>query len=133
MNIEPELEKELELMHKELTTLRNRVQRLLTNKPKKKVDYTEVDYLIDQLNLIAKKSYTKNQDNRKYFLARLRDGHTADDIKRVISFKTRQWTGTKMASWLRPSTLMSPSKFQGYLEEAKLAKPVRDNSLVSFV
>ncbi len=128
-----DIQQELELIYKELTKLRNRVKSLLDDQPKKKIDYTEADKLIDYFNLITKQAYKKTDSTRSLFSARLKEGHTSEDIQSVIFYKQSEWAGTNWAKYLRPSTLLQASKFQGYLEEAKLAKPVREKILVNFV
>ena len=60
---------------------------------------------------------------------RLADGHTVEDCKLVVDFKFAEWGGDpKMAAYLRPQTLFSTGKFQGYLMAAK-TKPVNKTSL----
>ena len=49
--------------------------------------------------------------------ARLKDGYTVDDAKLVIDKKFKEWNGTDMAKYIRPTTLFSKSKFDGYLNE----------------
>lgn len=52
--------------------------------------------------------------------ARLREGYTVEDLKRVIDLKSAEWLGKKasdgrdMTQYLRPETLFG-SKFEGYL------------------
>lgn len=54
---------------------------------------------------------------------RLSDGHTVEDCKLVIDFKFNEWgSDQRMAGYLRPQTLFSTGKFQGYLMAAK-SKP----------
>ena len=80
-----------------------------------------VKEVIAHLNSItnAKYKYTTKShiDN---ISARLNDGHSVDDLKRVIDSKSREWlTDKNMAQYLRPSTLFQAGKFQGYLLSAK--------------
>ena len=54
--------------------------------------------------------------------ARLAEGHSVEDCKAVIDSKFREWgDDSRMAGYLRPSTLFSAGKFQGYLMAAKTA------------
>jgi len=49
--------------------------------------------------------------------ARISEGHSLDDFKRVIDRKARDWlTDPKMSPYLRPETLFG-MKFEGYLNE----------------
>ncbi len=52
--------------------------------------------------------------------ARLGEGHSIEDCKSVIDFKFKEWgNDSKMAGYLRPQTIFSTGKFQGYLMAAK--------------
>jgi uncharacterized phage protein (TIGR02220 family) len=48
--------------------------------------------------------------------ARLKDGYTIDDFKKVISVKSTKWLGTKFEDYLTPNTLFG-NKFESYLNE----------------
>ena len=55
--------------------------------------------------------------NIRVIRARLREGYTLDDFRRVIDVKYAQWNGDpKMRTYLRPQTLFS-TKFDSYLNE----------------
>ena len=74
--------------------------------------------IIDYLNAKAGKSYRTNTPNTvKHINARLGDGYTVDDFKKVIDTKVAQWLNDKkMSAYLRPDTLFG-SKFESYLNE----------------
>lgn len=58
--------------------------------------------------------------NQKIIIARLRDGFTEDELKRVIDCKVSKWLDDpKMKDYLKPSTLFRPGHCSDYLEEAK--------------
>lgn len=62
----------------------------------------------------------KNVDsNRRIINGRLKDGYTKDDLATVVKFMSKKWQGTEQEQYLRPSTLFRPSKFEGYLNDAK--------------
>lgn len=62
----------------------------------------------------------KNVDgNRRMINGRLKDGYTKDDLATVVTFMSKKWKGTDQEQYLRPSTLFRPSKFEGYLNDAK--------------
>lgn len=72
-------------------------------------------YIIDYLNLRTGKNF-KNTSSKavRSITARLNEGFTVDDFKKVIDNKTTQWKGTSMEEYLRPETLFG-TKFDGYL------------------
>ena len=92
---------------------------------KKEIYSAEISEILEYLNLKADKKYKSGTEmNRKPIGARLHEGHTVQDCKRVIDIKCSQWKGDqKMDGFLRPSTLFRPSKFQGYLSEKVYAAP----------
>lgn len=52
--------------------------------------------------------------------ARLNDGYSVDDFKKVIDNKCAEWLGTEQEQYLRPETLFSPSHFESYLNQKKV-------------
>lgn len=74
--------------------------------------YKEV---IDYLNEKAGKNFKLVDSNKKHINARIKEGFTLDDFKKVIDNKVTEWKADdKMNQYLRPETLFS-SKFQSYL------------------
>jgi uncharacterized phage protein (TIGR02220 family) len=60
----------------------------------------------------------------KFIHARLADGFTVEECKRVVDNKILQWRGkADMAQYLRPETLFRPTKFEAYVNEATVAAP----------
>ena len=55
------------------------------------------------------------------------DGFTVDDFKKVIDTKTAEWKGTDMEQYLRPETLFSASKFEGYLNQRTIKKTSKND------
>lgn len=77
----------------------------------------EIKEVVDYLNSVAGKSYrSSTKKTRDHIKARLNDGFTVADMKRVIDTKSAQWKGTDMDRFLRPETLFA-GKFEGYLNE----------------
>lgn len=81
-------------------------------------------YLIERKEIVA---YLNNKlgtnyragakKNKERMNARLNEGYTVDDFKKVIDNKYADWADSpKMARYLRPETLFSP-KFESYLNE----------------
>lgn len=58
---------------------------------------------------------TKSTANKKFIIARLAEGYTIDDLKKVIDYKVDEWMNTKYEDFLRPETLFNPTKFASYL------------------
>lgn len=103
------------------------------NKPKKakesKAD-TEAVEVIEYLNTRTGSAYrTTTSANIKPIRARLNDGFTVDDCKKVIDTKANQWlSDTDMSKYLRPETLFRPSKFETYLNECRGKPNIRGDS-----
>lgn len=75
--------------------------------------------IIEYLN---QKAGTRFRDSsaatKRHINARLSEGFTLDDFKRVIDVKCSQWlSDKKMKSYLRPETLFNASHFESYLNE----------------
>lgn len=101
-------------------------------KPKKtketKAD-TEATDVIDYLNAKTGSSYRATTEaNVKPIRARLNDGFSVEDCKKVIDIKAGQWLNTEQAKYLRPETLFRPSKFEGYLNECRGKPSIRGDS-----
>ena len=80
----------------------------------------EYRQIIGYLNEKTGKKYSaKSRVNQGHMSARLREGFTVDDFKKVIDVKCFQWKDDqKMAKFLRPETLFG-TKFDRYLNEEK--------------
>ena len=91
---------------------------VVASKPKKsRPDYTEqCEQVIAHLNQTAGKRFKNTATNHKFISARLKDGHTLDDLITVIDRKTAEWIDDgRMNQYLRPATLFNAEKFEGYL------------------
>ncbi len=83
--------------------------------------------IVDYLNEKAGSKFKPATDStRKHIAARLKEGFSVGDCKRVIDDRVKRWKNTPQAEYLRPSTLFSPSKFEGYLNAAPKEKPPDD-------
>lgn len=81
-----------------------------------------VKEIIDDLNQKAGKRYRMIEATKKMIRARLAEGFTVEDFKRVHTNMCSHWKDDPiMNRYLRPSTLYRPSKFESYLnmEEKK--------------
>jgi len=73
--------------------------------------------IINYLNSKAGTKFkTKNQLANKKIAARLHEGYSVDDFKKVIDNKCDEWLESDMAKYLRPETLFG-SKFDSYLNQ----------------
>lgn len=75
--------------------------------------------IINYLNKKTGRAYLPVQSNTKLILARLKEGHIADDIKQVVDLKVAEWSGTDFDKYLRPATLFNAEKFNQYVGERK--------------
>ena len=75
---------------------------------------------VARLNAATGASYrADSRATRRLVAARLREGHTADELERVVDNMSARWLGdARMGQFLRPSTLLRPSNFEGYLNAA---------------
>ncbi|EOA3903587.1 conserved phage C-terminal domain-containing protein [Bacillus cytotoxicus] len=79
--------------------------------------------IVNYLNITCKKNYrTSTKKTRKFIKARLSEGYTKDDFKKVIDIKKSHWFGDpKMDEYLRPETLFG-TKFESYLNSKPKAR-----------
>ena len=75
-----------------------------------------IDDVVRFLNDTTGKHFRSNTaSTQRHINARITDGYTLDDFKRVIVYKAQQWgNDAKMKEYLRPETLFG-TKFEGYL------------------
>ena len=88
-------------------------------------EYREI---IDYLNEKTGKRFSaRSRVNQGHMSARLKEGFTVEDFKRVIDIKCFQWKDDpKMSKFLRPETLFG-TKFDRYLNEEKAVTRVTEN------
>jgi len=76
-----------------------------------------IEPIIDYLNECTGKLYKTNSKIAiSNINARLKEGYTLDDFKKVIQIKSTKWIGTKWEDYLTPNTLFG-TKFESYLNE----------------
>lgn len=72
--------------------------------------------VLDFLNVTVGSNFRPVKANISLIEARIKEGATLDDFKRVIKAKSAEWSGdAKMEKYLRPSTLFNATKFNDYL------------------
>lgn len=87
--------------------------------------------IISYLNEKAHTKYRPSSSKTKTLIkARLNEGFTEDDFKKVIDNKTDEWLNSDMEKYLRPETLFG-TKFESYLNQ-KSGGNYGNNRLSSF-
>ena len=81
------------------------------------------DKVIDYLNFQAGTRYKCGRPHRKLINARLKE-FTKRDMFEVITKKCGEWRGTEMERYLRPSTLFNATKFEEYVNQKVIDKPI---------
>ena len=90
---------------------------------KKEKDNNIYSLVIDYLNKKANTNYRPTTKNTQSFInARVKEGYTVEDFKKVIDSKSKEWLNTDFEKYLRPATLFG-SKFENYLNEANKKTP----------
>lgn len=75
---------------------------------------------INWFNELSGKHFKNVESNRKLIRARLNEGYTKEDLAKVVKLKVNQWKDNpEMNRYLRLSTLLAPSHFDNYLQEAR--------------
>ncbi len=76
---------------------------------------TDIKYIVEYLNEKTGKSFKANTSaTQKHIKARLAEGFTVEDFKKVIDNQCAKWKGNNWDQYLRPSTLFG-TKFENYL------------------
>lgn len=96
------------------------------DKPKTKKSKTEPEAtpavleVLDYLNLKTGHKYGPAEAAVKLITDRFAEGYSLEDLKAVVNLKTLHWINdSKMAQYLRPSTLFNAEKFAGYIGQAR--------------
>ena len=86
--------------------------------------------IINYLNTRTKSNFKDTTSStRKHISARLHEGFTIEDFKKVIDVKTMEWINdNKMKVYLRPETLFG-TKFESYLNQYQA--PIQSNKGLS--
>ena len=90
--------------------------------------------IVEYLNKKANKNYKHNSDKTRRFIdARLNEGFTLEDFKKVIDNKCRSWLNDeRMNQYLRPETLFG-TKFEAYLNEMPISQKKIEKAVESAV
>ena len=93
-------------------------------KEKKNNTYSDqIAQIFDYLNEKTGKHYTgRSEAQKKFIVARLKEGYTVEEFKRVIDNKVTAWINDeKMSQYLRPETLFG-TRFETYLNDTETEK-----------
>ena len=86
--------------------------------------------VISYLNLKAKKNFkVDTASHQKFIKARLKEGYTLEDFKKVVDVMVAKWKGTEYEQYLQPQTLFG-NKMDNYLNQQM---PKRSTILTSTV
>lgn len=78
--------------------------------------------IVDYLNSIAGTHYrASSKTTQQHINARIAEGFTVNDCKRVVDNMWTAWKGTEWEQYMRPSTLFG-SKFENYLNRKQQSK-----------
>ncbi|KGE61485.1 conserved phage C-terminal domain-containing protein, partial [Streptococcus pyogenes] len=79
--------------------------------------------VISYLNLKAKKNFkVDTASHHKFIKARLKEGYTLEDFKKVVDIMSAKWIGTEYEQYLQPQTLFG-NKMDNYLNTTMPRKP----------
>ena len=85
---------------------------------------SEYEEIVGYLNEKSGSSFKATTEaTKKLINARIAEGYTVEDFKKVIDNRVANWTGTEYEQYLQPSTLFAPTKFEKYLNFATKQKP----------
>lgn len=95
---------------------------------------SEIKQIVDYLNQKTQSNFKANTEaTKKSIIARLKEGYTVEDFKRVIDAKVKDWADNpEMREYLRPQTLFRPSNFESYLNEANRPQVKSKNAFKNF-
>ena len=74
--------------------------------------------VLNHLNAVAGSKFQKSKTSLENIRARLREGHTVEDMILMVDYKHVHWEGTTQYDYMQPTTLFRPTKFEGYLHSA---------------
>ena len=79
--------------------------------------------VISYLNLKAKKNFKfDTASHHKFIKARLKEGYTLEDFKKVVDIMSTKWVGTEYEQYLQPQTLFG-NKMDNYLNTTMPRRP----------
>ena len=93
-----------------------------SNTKKSIVEQLAINEIVEHLNKKADTKYKpKGSKTKSLILAKLKEGFTVEDFKKVINTKCEEWNNTDMDKYIRPETLFG-NKFESYLNQKVTSK-----------
>jgi uncharacterized phage protein (TIGR02220 family) len=89
---------------------------------KKSFFKNEAIEVLNFLNEKTGKAFRPTPTNLDFIIGRLRDGMTSDNLRAIIAIQFREWKGTDMEQFLRPSTLFNKTKCEQYYGKLQINK-----------
>ena len=81
-------------------------------------DKEYIKEIVNNLNLILGSKYKASTESTSSSIrARLSEGYTVDDFKKVHKVKFEEWNNTDMSKHLNPGTLYRPGNFEKYVNQ----------------
>lgn len=116
--------KDSEVNNKRITNEEQMNTNKKVKKEKKKDIADDIPYndIISCLNEATNQSYKATSEKTQSLIkARMSEGYTVDDLIAVILHKAATWgKDPQMQPYLRPETLFGKTKFEGYVQQARL-------------
>ena len=92
-------------------------------KEKENIYSGEISEIIKYFNEVtSQRRTTTNKQANEHITARLKEGFTVDDFKKVIDNKWADWGHTEYEKYMRPETLFAPTHFESYLNQVSKKK-----------
>ncbi|AIM15146.1 hypothetical protein HW35_01565 [Bacillus sp. X1(2014)] len=94
-------------------------------------EHPETEKLVEEvINYLNEKTFSSykphSKKTREYIQARIEEGFTLEDFKKVIDTKAREWLyDSVMCKYLRPSTLFG-TNFESYLNQKMVNKSLQE-------
>ena len=86
----------------------------------------KIDEIMAMTNSMLNKNYNpKTKSHRNLISARLNEGYSVEDFKKVLEKKIKQWKNTEQEQYLRPQTLFAQSHFDTYLNDPDCTSKVK--------
>lgn len=100
------------------TDVTQKEEKPLQSNSKSKENNQAMSEIIEYLNEKSGKKFSpKTKSTMKHITARIEEGYTVEDFKKVIDTKCKEWMGTQFEKFLRPDTLFRPTNFESYVNQ----------------
>ena len=87
-------------------------------------ELASVRIVLAKLSARSGVKYTGSKAHTTLIVARLRDGYSEMDLRRIVAYCADQWADDpKIAAYLRPETLFGPTTIERYADAARTAFP----------